>query len=94
MKDPAAVSPFALKSSQEQKEQWIWWQCQRDALLPVEEKAVESPVPPLKMPAEPEQEKTGFPIAPMRAPTYHSQYDAVIRRMKAATRQTGDYTSV
>lgn len=92
MKDPAAISPFALKSSQEQKEQWIWWQCQRDALLPVEDKAVESPVPPLKMPSEPEEERHAAPA--MRAPTYHSQYDAVIRRMKTATKQTGSYTSV
>ena len=26
----ATGSPFQAKSSQEQKEQWIWWQCQRD----------------------------------------------------------------
>lgn len=93
MKDPAAVSPFALKSSQEQKEQWIWWQCQRDALLPVEEKSVETTVPPLKMPPEPQEEPPAIPV-PTRAPTYHSQYDAVIRRMKNATKQIGTYTSV
>lgn len=29
MKEPAAVSPFAALSRQEQKEQWICWQCQR-----------------------------------------------------------------
>ena len=28
----AAGSPFQAKSSQEQKEQWIWWQCQRDTV--------------------------------------------------------------
>jgi len=93
MKDPAAVSPFALKSSQEQKEQWIWWQCQRDALLPVEEAAVEESVPPLKMTSAAEAETTPIP-ALRRARTYHSQYDAVINKMKAATKQTGSYTSV
>lgn len=30
----AAGSPFQAKSSQEQKEQWIWWQCQRDTVPP------------------------------------------------------------
>ena len=33
----AAGSPFQAKSSQEQKEQWIWWQCQRDTVPPEEE---------------------------------------------------------
>lgn len=93
MKDPAAISPFALKSSQEQKEQWIWWQCQRDALLPVKENMEESDVPPLHVPPVVREEAPQQPI-PMRAATHHSQYDAVIRRMKAATKQTGDYTSV
>ena len=27
----ATGSPFQAKSSQEQKEQWIWWQCQHPA---------------------------------------------------------------
>lgn len=93
MKDPAAISPFALKSSQEQKEQWIWWQCQRDALLPVKENTEEADVPPLHLPHVSQDETPQQPI-PMRAATHHSQYDAVIRRLKAATKQTGDYTSV
>ena len=37
----AAGSPFQAKSSQEQKEQWIWWQCQRDT------------VPPMSVPVQP-----------------------------------------
>jgi len=88
MKDPAAVSPFAAKSSQEQKEQWIWWQCQRDALLPVEERMEQPPEAPLK-PAEEE-----MPFQPVRPKIYHSQYDAVIRRMRTAQKQASHYTSV
>lgn len=34
----AAGSPFQAKSSQEQKEQWIWWQCQRDTVPPEEKR--------------------------------------------------------
>ncbi len=88
MKDPAAVSPFAAKSSQEQKEQWIWWQCQRDALLPVEERIEKPPEVPSKPVAE------EMPIQPVRAPIHHSQYDAVIRRMSTAQKQALHYTSV
>ena len=36
----AAGSPFQAKSSQEQKEQWIWWQCQRDTVPPEDHAAV------------------------------------------------------
>ena len=29
MREPASLSPFAALSPREQKEQWIWWQCQK-----------------------------------------------------------------
>lgn len=93
MKAPAAVSPFTAKSSQEQKEQWIWWQCQQPAAMPAEttsiDRAAPSPVPELQLPQQEKQEN-----APARQPTRHSQYDAVVRRMQEATRQTKAYTSV
>ena len=43
----AAGSPFQAKSSQEQKEQWIWWQCQRDTVPP------EGEAPPVPIPVQP-----------------------------------------
>lgn len=94
MKAPAAVSPFTAKSSQEQKEQWIWWQCQQPASMPVEarsiDKQVPSPVPELQLPQQEEKHE----IQPQRQHTRHSQYDAVVRRMQNATRQARAYTSV
>lgn len=94
MKAPAAVSPFAAKSSQEQKEQWIWWQCQQPAGIPVESKTIDRPaspqVPQLQLPR---QEKAQEP-PPQRRPIRHSQYDAVVKRMQNATRKTKAYTSV
>lgn len=95
MKAPAAVSPFAAKSSQEQKEQWIWWQCQQPAAMPVAA-AIDQPpapqVPELELP-RPEEKPEPEP-QPQRQPTRHSQYDAVVRRMQNATRQAKAYTSV
>ena len=44
----AAGSPFQAKSSQEQKEQWIWWQCQRDTVPPEEEAPMPIPVQPTR----------------------------------------------
>ena len=95
MKAPATVSPFTAKSRQEQKEQWIWWQCQQPAGMPVEETSIDKPVPELKLPqrqAEPPREKA--PQTAQRQPTRHSQYDAVVRRMQNATRQVKHYTSL
>lgn len=82
-----AGSPFQAKSSQEQKEQWIWWQCQRDAVAPVDD------APPVN--ALPEREE---PMPPMTStlpvqPTRHQQYDAIMQRMKAAQGRTGAFTS-
>lgn len=96
MRAPAAVSPFAAKTSQEQKEQWIWWQCQQDATMPEETRPIpdERPrsVPELKLPQQEEAKPTA--VQHKRQPTRHSQYDAVVRRMQNATRQVRGYTSV
>ena len=93
MKSPAAVSPFTARSSQEQKEQWIWWQCQQTAVMPVESQSIpdgDVSVPELELP----QQKGRTAEEPQRQPTRHSQYDAVVRRMQKATRQVKRYTSV
>lgn len=101
MKSPATVSPFTARSSQEQKEQWIWWQCQQTAVMPVESHTAledqtapeeSAAVPALQLPQQ-EDEKPAE-AAPQRQPTRHSQYDAVVRRMQNATRQVRHYTSV
>ena len=93
MKTPVAVSPFTAKSSQEQKEQWIWWQCQQPASVPMESKSIDrapaAPVPELQLPQQETAEKQ-----PQRQPIRHSQYDAVVRRMQNATRQVKTFTSV
>lgn len=93
MKTPATVSPFTAKSSQEQKEQWIWWQCQQPAGMPVEANPIDrqptATVPELQLPQQEKAESQ-----PQRQPTRHSQYDAVVRRMQNATRQAKAYTSV
>lgn len=94
MKAPAAVSPFAAKSSQEQKEQWIWWQCQQPAGIPMETTEIDPPekppVPELRLPRQ--EGKPGQPQ--QRQPTRHSQYDAVVQRMQNATRKTKTFTSI
>ena len=76
----AAGSPFQAKSSQEQKEQWIWWQCQRDT---------EEEAPPVN--ALPERDAPPMPV-PVQ-PTRHQQYDAIMQRMKVAQGRTGAFTS-
>lgn len=97
MRSPAAVSPFAARTRQEQKEQWIWWQCQQDATMPAETKPIPdktaAAVPELQLPQsqEPKQPEN---IAPPRQPIRHSQYDAVVRRMQKASGQVRNYTSV
>ena len=93
MRAPAAVSPFTARSSQEQKEQWIWWQCQQTAAMPVEGRPMEAAsVPELQLPQKQEEKQPEQPVS--RPPTRHSQYDAVIRRMQNASRQARTYTSV
>lgn len=72
MKEPAQ-SPFAAMSPREQKEQWICWQAAREAQLDVPEE-----LPDLSLPVS--QAKPVIAAPPIR----HSQYDAVINRMKTA----------
>ena len=95
MKAPAAVSPFTAKTSQEQKDQWIWWQCQQIAAVPVEDRTIsgnKAAVPELQLPTHKEEKQTEAPV--QRQPTRHSQYDAVVRRMQNATQKAMTYTSV
>ncbi len=97
MKEPSATSPFAAKTSQEQRHQWTIWQAQQDYTRPVENRPENketevgsaplsaAPLPP-KTPVKADQS----PITP----PHRSQYHAVIQRMRAAGKQAGTFTSV
>lgn len=82
MKEAFTSSPFAALSPQEQKEQWIWWQCQH----PTEQHALQ-----MEQPAD-ETPQPVNPPPPVPAP-HHGQYIAVLQRMQAAGQRTGDYRS-
>lgn len=101
MRTASSVSPFAAKTSQEQKEQWIWWQCQKDATVPV----VENPTTLQEKPSvnrlpERETQESKAPdatvqpsgSAPVMMKPHHHQYDAIMKRMKAAQGRVGAFT--
>ena len=93
MKESAKVSPFAALNPREQKEQWIWWQCQHTEA----ETFMEEPMDETKklLPEAkplPEAVEVQRELSPVHAPVIrHGQYDSVIRRMNQARQQTGDY---
>lgn len=95
-RDAAAVSPFAALNPQEQKEQWIWWQCQQGATYPPEE----NDITPLLQPSEAENPQKPTEVQSGRAfdrakPTVSRyQYNAVVNRMQQARRRAGAYTDV
>ena len=81
MREPASLSPFAALSPREQKEQWIWWQCQK---IEAEQEIAPSRI---------ETEETAGALPEFQLPKQRDgQYDAVIRRMKDAGRMAGNYT--
>lgn len=88
MKDPAITSPFAAKTSQEQLEQWNWWHSQQDATTPVPETEETSLAAQLRDPEPPLHS-----IEPPARP-HHRQYDAVMKRMTQARKQTGAFTEI
>ena len=79
MKENAKASPFAALSPQEQKEQWIWWQCQRPARQRQADLAAEETPAPASAAS-----------APAPAP-HHGQYRAVLRKMQEAGKHTLAY---
>ena len=88
MKEPAATSPFAALSPQEQLEKWICWQSQKqpDETLvakPTGTDLKSESVLHLQKPTA--SQETYVP--------HHSQYDAVIRRIQKAQRQTASYVN-
>lgn len=79
MKPAQTTSPFKSLSKQEQREKWNAWQSthMEETELTDEESIAQKPLPPLKLPTV-QEEKAAF------APR-HSQYDAVLSRMKKAS---------
>lgn len=81
--DQRTQSPFAAKTRQEQLEQWICWQqeqrMQQDAKTLAQE-----------LPAREEPKPQPAPVQPVRP--RHSQYDAVMNKMRRARRQAGQDT--
>ena len=71
------TSPFAALSPQEQKEQWIWWQCQHPA---------ESHEAVIIQPESPEKVRSA-PLPQL----HHGQYSAVLSRLRHAGKHTSDY---
>ena len=92
MKESAKVSPFAALNPREQKEQWIWWQCQHPEAEAVMEEPLDAPRPLPEANPLPEAVEVQRELSPVPAPVIrHGQYDSVIRRMNQARQQTGDY---
>lgn len=86
MGKPSTISPFAALNSQQQKEQWICWQSQKQSEnIDVEDKPTETD---LRSESVLDESK---PTAGRVAKTYHSQYNAVLKRMKQAQRQASCY---
>ena len=84
MREPTKTSPFAALSPQEQKEQWIGWQCQH----PAGQRETDLTAAPTL----PKEIRTDPPQQPAPAPR-HDQYNAVLRRMREAGKHAGDYQS-
>lgn len=95
-RDPEAVSPFTALNPQEQKEQWIWWQCQHGATYaPFDEVQIDHDEP------DPEPEKSSKPTEVQSRRGYDEakptvsryRYNAVVARMQRAKKLAGAYTS-
>ena len=87
MDKPSAVSPFAALTSQQQKEQWICWQSQKQTVETIEPaKPTDTDV---RSGSVSDDAKPTKSLQPTR--TYHSQYNAVLARMKQAQKRTNAY---
>lgn len=97
MKKPAAASPFAAMNHQEQRHQWTVWHAQQDATRPAPpEKDGLQQLPDREekpRPASQPEEKASTAPTPAPPPPqpHHGQYDAVIRRLRNAGRQTQQF---
>lgn len=89
MKRITSVSPFAAAGTEERNAAWILWK----AGSGTQEQALEPQYPDVSEPAKyasgNERAEQG---AYLRMPIRHEQYNAVVRRIKKAVKQTGSYT--
>lgn len=95
-RDPEAVSPFAALNPQEQKEQWIWWQCQHGATYaPFDEVQIdhEDAEAVVKNDAKPTEVQSWSGCEDAKPTVSRYQYNAVVARMQRAKRLAGAYTS-
>ena len=85
MRDTRKSSPFAAKSQREQLEQWICWQNQHP------EAALTNQLPEPHDAESPVQQSPAREAKPTTETTpyrpRHSQYDAVVNRMRHARKQ-------
>ena len=78
--DQRTQSPFAAKTRQEQLEQWICWQ--QEQRMQQDARTIAQELPPKEEP-----HPNPPPLQPVRP--RHSQYDAVMEKMRRARRQAG-----
>lgn len=83
MREASAESPFSAATRQERQARWLLWQ-QRS----VAAEAADNDVLQERQTPQP-----AYAQWPEPAPIRHSRYDAVIRRMQNAKRQTGIYSA-
>ena len=83
MKDASATSPFAALSSKEQMERWACWHGQRMDTKPTCDDLESESVCDESKPT----------LSHMTFKPHHSQYDAVVRRMRKASQQAMSYSS-
>ena len=81
--DQRTQSPFAAKTRQEQLEQWICWQ---------QEQRMQQDARPLAQELPPKEAETASPAQPAPVRPRHSQYDAVMEKMRRARLQAGQDT--
>ncbi len=88
MEKAFSTSPFDGRSGAEIREKWILWQ--KHAAN--EEAQRQKDTDRRSVPTESRTQEP--PQAPVRPVFQHSRYDAVMKRMQHAARQTGTYTTV
>lgn len=84
MRRAATESPFADHRLQEAAPQWILWQ-------KPEASEAERPLP-VQSEASAACATSTAPQPAARPVIHHSQYDAIVKRMQQATKQTGAYS--
>lgn len=83
MREASAESPFSAATRQERQARWLLWQ----------QRSVAAEAADHDVPQERHTQQPAYVQEPAPATIRHSRYDAVIRRMQDAKRQTGTYSA-